>query len=131
MQEMRVRGYHPFQPPNPLVTAQSPFQDWVLADGVVDKVSGSFIHSPAPTSNANPIGEGNNQTQSSPSTIDAGRSSSDTRAIALNADVIDGILAATHAMPSWKACQMEGTSWTGTAEENVKKYFSAIGVQDS
>lgn len=48
----------------------------------------------------------------------------------LNADVVGDILAATYAMPSWKACQMEGTRWTGTGEENIKKYVSSIGVQD-
>jgi len=50
--------------------------------------------------------------------------------LALNPDVIADILAATRAMPSWKACQMEGTGWTGTAEENIQKYVSSIGVQD-
>jgi hypothetical protein len=47
----------------------------------------------------------------------------------LNADVITDILTATCAMLSWKACQIEGMSWTGTAEENIQKYAS-IGTQD-
>jgi len=34
-------------------------------------------------------------------------------------------------MPSWKACQMDGTSWAGTAEENIQKYVSSIGVEDN
>jgi hypothetical protein len=34
-------------------------------------------------------------------------------------------------MPSWKACQVEGTSWTGTAQENIQKYVSSIGVEDT
>jgi len=34
------------------------------------------------------------------------------------------------AMLSWKACQVEGTSWTGMAEENILKYVSSIGAQD-
>jgi hypothetical protein len=46
----------------------------------------------------------------------------------MNADVIAEILTATHAMPSWKACQVDGTSWTGTAQENIEKYVSSIGV---
>jgi hypothetical protein len=37
--------------------------------------------------------------------------SSGTRKLELNAGVIADILAVTHAMPSWKACQMENTSW--------------------
>ncbi|KAI0054833.1 hypothetical protein BV25DRAFT_1922331 [Artomyces pyxidatus] len=32
--------------------------------------------------------------------------------LALNADVIADIVAATRAMPSWKACIAENTSWT-------------------
>ena len=37
----------------------------------------------------------------------------------LNDNVIADTLTATRAMPSWKACEIEGTSWTGTAEENI------------
>jgi hypothetical protein len=36
---------------------------------------------------------------------------SGTRKLELNADVIADILAATHALPSWKASQKENTSW--------------------
>ncbi len=57
--------------------------------------------------------------------------SSGTRKLELNAGVIADILAATHAMPSWKACQMENTSWNGTADENIRKYASSIGVETS
>jgi len=55
--------------------------------------------------------------------------SSGTRKLELNAGVIADILAATHAMPSWKACQMENTSWSGTADENIRRYVSSIGVE--
>jgi hypothetical protein len=51
------------------------------------------------------------------------------RTLALNANIIDDIFAATRAMPSWKACEVEGTSWTGTAEENIQKYISSIVAQ--
>jgi hypothetical protein len=57
--------------------------------------------------------------------------SSGTRKLELNAGVIADILAVTHAMPSWKACQMENTSWNGTADENIRKYVSSIGVETS
>ena len=53
----------------------------------------------------------------------------DTRKVALNEDVIKEILATTDAMPSWKACEIEGTSWEGTREENIKKYMSTIGIE--
>jgi hypothetical protein len=32
-------------------------------------------------------------------------------------DAIAEILAANRSMPSWKACELENTSWDGTAEE--------------
>lgn len=60
-----------------------------------------------------------------------GASTDGYRPLELNNDFIADILAATHAMPSWKACVMEGTSWDGTAEENVQRYISSIGVEDS
>jgi len=41
--------------------------------------------------------------------------------------VIADMQATTHAMPSWKACELEGTSWTGTAEQSIEKYCS---IQD-
>jgi hypothetical protein len=58
-------------------------------------------------------------------------SSSGTRKLELNAGVIADILAATHAMPSWKACQMENTSWSGTTDENIQRYVSLIDVEES
>ncbi|KAH9002950.1 hypothetical protein EDB86DRAFT_2826778 [Lactarius hatsudake] len=40
--EMRVRGLHPFVPTSPEVPENSPFQDWILLDGVYDNISRSF-----------------------------------------------------------------------------------------
>lgn len=48
----------------------------------------------------------------------------------LDEDVIAEILAATHAMPSWKDCE-GGKSWTGTAEENIQKYLSSMQKEDT
>jgi hypothetical protein len=48
--------------------------------------------------------------------------------LALNNDVISKILAATRAMPTWKACEIENTSWVGTGDENVKKYMALQGA---
>ena len=61
----------------------------------------------------------------------AGTSSSTQKLEDLNPGVIADILSATHAMPSWKACQMENTTWGGTAVENIEKYVSVIGVEES
>jgi hypothetical protein len=121
--EMRVRGFHPFQPVLPPVPNDILWQDWILSEQVFDDASDSFKNDPPP---GNDIYEpAQLQLPSQPT------ASSSQRTLALNADVIADILAATRAMPSWKACQIEGTGWTGTAEENIQKYISSIGVQDS
>ena len=58
----------------------------------------------------------------------AGLGSSVGLTLELNSDVIAEILSVTRTMPSWKACQMEGTDWTGTTEDNTQQYIS-IGVE--
>ncbi|ESK89397.1 copper transporter, partial [Moniliophthora roreri MCA 2997] len=68
--------------------------------------------------------------QFQPTMASASDVSSGGRKVALSLDVIANILAATCAMPSWKACQMEGTNWTGTAEENMQTYMSSVGVEE-
>jgi hypothetical protein len=98
-----------------------------LSNDVLDNVSGSFKREIQDSNNNSPSAQAQPVIQST--TTRAGGPSSD-RTLVLNADVIAEILAATRAMPSWKACVMEGTSWTGTAEENIQKYVSSLGVQD-
>ena len=122
--EMRVRGFHPFSPTQPTVPNEIAWQNWISSDGVFDNATGSFIRD---ASNVPPLQQ---QPQLQLTAMNAGGPSSGGGTLALNADVIADILAATHAMPSWKACQVEGTSWTGTAEENIQKYVSSIGVED-
>ncbi|KXN91128.1 hypothetical protein AN958_02905 [Leucoagaricus sp. SymC.cos] len=130
LHEMRVRGFHPFEPIEPDMPDDGPWQDWITSDGVFDNVSDSFKRDSPPDN-----GDNNNNnsfsTQSQPQhqpTTSTGGASSGKRKVTMNADVIAEILAATRAMPSWKACQMEGTSWTGTAQENIEKYVSSIGI---
>ncbi|KAF9474136.1 hypothetical protein BDN70DRAFT_936897 [Pholiota conissans] len=60
--------------------------------------------------------------QFQPTTPSTGDTFSGGRRLAQNADVIADILTATRESPSWKACRIEGTSWAGTAEENIEKY---------
>jgi len=126
---MRVRGFHPFQPLDPAMPNDSPWQDWISSDGVFDNVSGSFKRDSPPDDGGDSY-SAQLQPQFQPTTTSAGDVSAGGRRVALNAGIIADILAATRAMPSWKACQMEGTSWTGTAEENVRKYTASIGVED-
>ena len=124
MFEMRVRGFHPFQPVAPTVPDDIPWQDWILSNQVFDNASDSFKRD-CPSRNLS-----HGPAQAQPPFHPMTTASSGQRTVALNADVIAEILAATRAMPSWKACQIEGTRWTGTAEENIKKHVSSIGVQD-
>jgi hypothetical protein len=125
--EMRVRGFHPFQPIDPTIPDNIPWQDWILSDHVFDNTSDSFKRD-RPPPNRNSSVSAQTQLPFHPTTTSPDGASSSQRTLALNADVIADILAATHAMPSWKACQVEGTSWSGTAEENIEKYVSSIGV---
>ena len=109
-----------------------PWQDWILSDGVFSNISDSFNRDKPPRNRySNTSASAQAQQQFQPATMNAGDASSGRRVVAMNADAISDILAATYAIPSWKACQMEGTRWTGTGEENIKKYVSSIGVQDS
>jgi hypothetical protein len=122
--EMRVRGFHPFMPIQPSMPDGILWQDWILDDGVFDSTANSFRRDSPPESAPS------QQLPQSQSPTNAGGASSGRYDMALNEDIIEKILAATRAMPSWKACQLEGTSWAGMAEENTQKYVSVIGVEE-
>ncbi|KIJ40491.1 hypothetical protein M422DRAFT_256754 [Sphaerobolus stellatus SS14] len=100
--KMRVREFNPFQPIIPDIPDTILWQDWILSDGVFDKASKKFIRDRPPANN-NEAGLGGSQLQLQPTTSAGGGGNT----LELNADVINSILAATRAMPSWKACQME------------------------
>jgi len=119
---MRVRGFHPFQPVAPTIPDNLLWQEWVLSDQVFDNASNSFKRD-------RPSDDDDTSAETPPPSQPTTTAPPGQRILALNADVIADILAATHAMPSWKACEVEGTSWTGTAEENTQKYVSSIGAQ--
>ena len=129
LQEMRVRAFRPFSPLNPSMPNDSPWQEWIVSDGVFDHVSGSFKRDNLPDNSSNGSISVPPQRQLLPAMTDAsGVSSGDLPLEPLNMDVIAEIVNATRAMPSWKACVKaceEGSSWTGTAEENIQKYFSS------
>ena len=121
--EMRVRGFHPFSPISPDVPVGTPWQDWILSDGVFDNESNSFRRDMLTDGS-------NNENFSAPAQLQGQSTtratSSGVQALELNTDIIAAILAATRSSNSWKACQMEDTSWDGTAEENIQKYVSTI-----
>jgi len=126
--EMRVRAMHPFQHDAPAISHDLSWQDWISSGGFFDDTSGSFNRA-APPDNGNDDGGGPASAQTQLPTTGGGGGSSAGLTLELNSNVIAEILSATRAMPSWKACQVEGTSWTGTAEENIQKYVSSIGVE--
>ncbi|EJD03468.1 uncharacterized protein FOMMEDRAFT_156878 [Fomitiporia mediterranea MF3/22] len=114
--KMCVRGFYSLNPVSLDMPNDPPRQDWDLSDGVLnDDISTdarNFSNETFP-----------------PMTTNTGGTSLGRRALALNENVIADILAATHTSPSRKACQMEGTDWSGTATENIQKYVSTFDVQ--
>jgi hypothetical protein len=125
--EMRVRGFHPFEPVSPDIADDVRWQDWISSSGVLRTDGGPhYFEREEPPSDEQEDVLGRLELEDLPANL--ANAPSGTRSLALNNDVIAEILAATRAMPSWKACEMEGMSWDGTAEENIKKYISSIGV---
>jgi hypothetical protein len=124
--EMRVRGFHPFEDPSPFVPADKAidWQSWVTTDGVWDSTNARFHR------RANGLGQRRVSGPQIPSMtpINSGEASDirGTQLPQLNNNVISDILAAMYATPSWKGCVKEGTSWAGTAEENIEKYHTTI-----
>jgi hypothetical protein len=126
--EMRVRGFRPFQPLDPPVPDEIQWQDWLPRTGAIND-SGTFNRASPPQATSSTL---QHQSQAHLTMTGIGTTSSGhgTRTLALNSNVIADILAATRASPSWKACVMEGTSWDGTAEDNIQKYMSTVGVEN-
>ena len=122
--EMRVRGYHPFHNITPDVPGNDAINwpQWVITDHVWDNSRGHFHRGELRGS------PGLSQTLSTTPITTSGGSGSGTQPPEFNENVTADILAATRAMPSWRECVLEGTSWTGTAEENRKKYLSISQV---
>ncbi|KAF9474129.1 hypothetical protein BDN70DRAFT_908635 [Pholiota conissans] len=117
LHEMLVHGFHPFESIEPSMPDDYPWQDWILSCSITP----------------NEDYDNNISVQSlpqfQPTTMSTGNTSVGHR-LALNEDVSADILTATRESPSWKACQVEDTSWPGTAEENIEKYVSSIGKPD-
>ncbi|KXN82327.1 hypothetical protein AN958_02708 [Leucoagaricus sp. SymC.cos] len=128
---MHVHRFHPFKPIEPDMPNIGPWQDWITSDGVFNNVSDSFKCDNPPNNgdnNNNNSFSTQSQLQHQPMMMSTGGTSSGKCKVTMNADVITEILMAMCAMPSWKACQMEGMSWMGMAQENIEKYISSIGI---
>lgn len=123
--EWRVRGPNPFQPIIPAIPTKITWQDWIASSGAYDNKTGFRRDSPEPPDNSNNISQFPALQFLHTST--SGASTSTGMLQALDNDVVAEILAATRAMPSWKACELDNMSWDGTAEENTKKYLDKSG----
>ncbi|KAH9830367.1 uncharacterized protein C8Q71DRAFT_862657 [Rhodofomes roseus] len=114
--EYRVRGFFPFREPALDVALPVPWQDWLLARGVIDAKGDIRRERPAGT---------NMPTQSGASTplpacswldLAPGCSPPGLYTIAPpTSDVAARIVAATHNLPTWTACELEGRDSEGLA----------------
>jgi hypothetical protein len=124
--EMRVRGFRPFHNPHPEVPFDDAVQwvNWITTRGVWDDARGQFHRHRPHGSGASRLPQMPSMTPMDTSGSGGEPSASGMQRLELNNKVIADILAATREMPSWKECEIEGTSWTGTAEENRQKYLA-------
>ena len=122
--EMRVRGYHPFHDTTPELPDTIDLQGWITTKGVLDNTESHFLEYIAARMSA--------MTFSLSSRVCVPLVDGPAPSLVGQPPVIDGIcgspgpLPGTRASPSWKACVIEGTSWTGSAEENKQKYLSIL-----
>lgn len=118
--EQRVRGFWPFAQPTPIQPSiPFPQQNWIISDAQ-DVSAGSEISGTGPSfvpMKKEGSGDLDETICDQPS---------DTMSFTLDAESIEKILFATRNSESWKACVREGTSWEGTAEENVAKYKDSV-----
>ena len=89
--EMRVRGFHPFQPVVPTIPDDIPWQDWILSDQVFDNASDSFKRDRPPPNHNNSF-SAQAQLPFHPTTTSADGASSSQCTPVLNADIITDIL---------------------------------------
>ena len=124
--EMRVRGFRPFHNPHPEVPSDDAVQweNWITTRGVWDDARSQFHRHRPHGSGAPRLPQMPSMTPMDASGSGGEPSASGMQRLELNNKVIADILAATREMRSWKECEIEGTSWTGTAEENRQKYLA-------
>ncbi|THU91593.1 hypothetical protein K435DRAFT_727062 [Dendrothele bispora CBS 962.96] len=129
--ECRVRGHYPFRQ-NPTLPQDIQWAQWITIDGNGNIQRGGQLPqappsqappSPAPEEGADSDGPESEGTDDSGG---AGREGG-MMELTLDQNTIEQIVRASRAQPSWKACMVEGSSWEGSAEENIAKYKATIG----
>jgi hypothetical protein len=113
--EIRVRAHNPFRPPMRDFIDPETWQKWITTSGVLNTFMtpdrpGLFLKK----------GDSRRDRQNTEGSINFPPAIGST--LGIKKSTVDEILAATRSSASWKACEMEGTSWKGTAEENIAKY---------
>ncbi|KAF8967442.1 hypothetical protein BDZ97DRAFT_1656355 [Flammula alnicola] len=132
--EMRVRGRWPFLLDRDI--AEDPeSMDWLLASGgggvAVEDTSPTRTAAPSNILAASGISSGGIEVRDPVDPIDptASQTAKPGRIrISLDSSTIEQILAASRASASWKVCEIEGTSWEGTADENARKYRDIMDI---
>ncbi|KAF8800391.1 hypothetical protein BYT27DRAFT_7175388 [Phlegmacium glaucopus] len=121
--EQRIRSFWPFARPS-IIPASAPFpeQDWIVSYAQDISSGGEIAPSDAGPSSATLKNESSGQTASDM----GGQPPLNMIDLMLGEDTVSKILSATRNSASWKACVQEGTSWEGTAEENIAKYKENI-----
>ena len=120
--EQRVRGYWPFAQPIPIQSIPVPKQNWIISNAQDVSTGGENTTGAGPSSvlmKKEGSGDSEQMICDQPS---------DTVIFKLDAETIEKILFATRNSESWKACVREGTSWEGTAEENIAKYKDNVTI---
>lgn len=131
---MRVRGFHPFRPSVHHIPDAIQWQDWIYSSGILrSNPNEGFFNSERPRRSASAHTPSSLPPRQQQFLIQANGTSLSSQGptLELNNGVIAAILAATRESASWRACQMEGTSWDGTAEENRAQYMSLFPAEDS
>jgi hypothetical protein len=115
IQEMCTRGFHPWHTDRPIPHPQSSTytNDNNGGSGNIGRLGGS---GGAESSNSEPPSTETNQEY-----FDLGNPFQDP-------ELLESMHHQWQQLPNWKSANIEGLTWEGTAEENVRKYSDLVGV---
>ena len=140
--EMRVRGHWPYLPffADRPISLPIQFQEWIVdtpggghgGDGVIGNIhrKGESKDDLSMTTFFKTGGDSNviyrrfSEQQYTSSTVPQNKSPTTItfRDPIANPSELEAVMRSARQQPNWKAAQIEGESWDGTAEENISKY---------